>query len=189
VQGLDDAMGQTDEAATVVVARPGRRRWRWWLIGGSILLLLAGGGAAAARRLAGIFHAGGAPETAHGEPPASGSPAAAAGQEGDAPAPPAPAFVDMPDLLVNLRSEARRARFLKLRITLEVPGEPAADGVRMLLPRVMDSFQLYLRALGVDDLDGAAGMQRLKEELLARANLALAPARIDDVLVKEMLVQ
>jgi flagellar FliL protein len=57
------------------------------------------------------------------------------------------------------------------------------------MPRVMDSFQLYLRALTVDELNGPSGMQRLKEELTARVNLAIEPIRVDDVLMKEMLVQ
>lgn len=95
----------------------------------------------------------------------------------------------MPDLLVNLRSDSPRLRYLKLRLSLEVDGEPMAEGVRRLMPRIMDSFQLYLRALSLEDVQGAAGMQRLKEELGARARLAAAPAQIVSVLLKEMLVQ
>ena len=72
----------------------------------------------------------------------------------------------MPDLIVNLQSDAPRMRFLKLRVSLEVGDEPAAEAVRQLMPRVMDSFQLYLRALTLDEVQGAAGMQRLKEELI-----------------------
>ena len=102
---------------------------------------------------------------------------------------PAPVFVDMPDLLVNLRSDSPRLRYLKLRLSLEVDGEPMAEGVRRLMPRIMDSFQLYLRALSLEDVQGAPGMQRLKEELGARARLAAAPAQIVSVLLKEMLVQ
>ncbi|MEK0085948.1 flagellar basal body-associated FliL family protein [Benzoatithermus flavus] len=99
------------------------------------------------------------------------------------------AFVDMPDLLVNLQSDARRMRFLKLRLALEVESASAADAVRALMPRIMDGFQVYLRALTADELNGAAGVQRLKEGLVARANLAVEPLKIDDVLLKEMLVQ
>ena len=95
----------------------------------------------------------------------------------------------MPDMIVNLQSDAPRMRFLKLRVALEVADEPTAVTVRQLLPRVMDGFQLYLRALTVDDTRGAAGMQRLKEELIARVNLAVEPVRVNDVLLKEMLVQ
>ena len=57
------------------------------------------------------------------------------------------------------------------------------------MPRVIDNFQTYLRELRLDDLKGSAGMYRLREELLVRVNAAAAPAKIKDVLFKEMLVQ
>jgi flagellar protein FliL len=98
-------------------------------------------------------------------------------------------FVDMPDVLVNLQALGQRARFLKLKVALEVENEATASHVKTLMPRVMDSFQTYLRALTVDEVSGPGGLHRLKEELTARVNLALAPTRVDDVLVKEMLVQ
>ena len=98
-------------------------------------------------------------------------------------------FVDMPDVLVNLQALGQRARFLKLKVALEVENEATASHVKTLMPRVMDSFQTYLRALTVDEVSGPGTLHRLKEELTARVNLALAPTRVDDVLVKEMLVQ
>ena len=39
------------------------------------------------------------------------------------------------------------------------------------------------------DLRGSAGLYRLREELLVRVNKAAAPAKVSDVLFKEMLVQ
>jgi flagellar FliL protein len=109
--------------------------------------------------------------------------------EGGGKATPAVLFVDLPDLLVNLRSDGKRLRFLKLRVALEVESEKAGDGVKALTPRVMDSFQMYLRALSVDEVQGSGGMQKLKEEMMARVNLAIEPHRVSDVLFKEMLVQ
>ena len=38
-------------------------------------------------------------------------------------------------------------------------------------------------------LRGSAGTYRLREELIARANLAAAPARINDILFTQMLIQ
>jgi flagellar FliL protein len=38
-------------------------------------------------------------------------------------------------------------------------------------------------------LKGSAGIYRLREELLARVNNAIAPGKVNDVLFKEMLVQ
>jgi flagellar FliL protein len=40
-----------------------------------------------------------------------------------------------------------------------------------------------------DEVRGSAGTYRLREELIARANAAVAPARVVDVLFTEMLVQ
>jgi flagellar FliL protein len=57
------------------------------------------------------------------------------------------------------------------------------------MPRIVDNFQIYLRELRVDDLRGSGGIYRLREELLARVNAAVAPVKVNDVLFKEMLVQ
>jgi flagellar FliL protein len=165
--------------------RPESRRLRWFVIVAAILVL--GGGGAAAAYLAGLLpSAREAGAASHDEP----GPHEEAGAEPAKPAElPAVVFVDLPDLVVNLQSDARRMRFLKLRLALEVADEPTALAVRGLMPRVMDGFQLYLRALTAEDLNGAAGLQRLKEELIARVNLAVDPVRVNDVLLKEMLVQ
>ena len=53
----------------------------------------------------------------------------------------------------------------------------------------MDMFQTYLREMRPEELRGSAGMYRLREELLARANIAATPAKIIDVLFVEMLIQ
>jgi flagellar FliL protein len=53
----------------------------------------------------------------------------------------------------------------------------------------VDSFQVYLRELRVEDLKGSAGMYRLREDLLRRINEAARPVKISDVLFKEMLIQ
>ena len=166
---------------------PGRKgKAKLLLFGGPALALLLGGGAAAAW-FTGLLGGGAPAESPHEVTTADGHGGEAG--HGDADARPAIVFVDIPDLLVNLRSDAPKLRYLKLRLSLEVEGEPTAEGVRRLMPRIMDSFQFYLRALSLDDVQGAAGMQRLKEELGARVNLAVAPARVASVLLKEMLVQ
>lgn len=98
-------------------------------------------------------------------------------------------FVELPDLLVNLNVTGRRLRFLKLAAALEVHGEDDAERVRRVLPRIIDGFHLYLRAISPEELQGAEGVYRIKEELLARTNDAVRPAQVHDVLLREMLVQ
>ncbi len=56
-------------------------------------------------------------------------------------------------------------------------------------PRVIDLFQTYLRDMRPEELRGSEGTYRLREELIARANLAAAPVHVVDVLFTELLVQ
>jgi flagellar FliL protein len=99
-------------------------------------------------------------------------------------------FVDMPDILVNLANAGSdRTQYLKVKITLEVPDQILAKQITPVMPRVTDAFQTYLRELRPTDLDGSAGLYRLKEELTRRVNVAIAPSRVSAVLFKEIVVQ
>jgi flagellar FliL protein len=99
-------------------------------------------------------------------------------------------FLDLPDVLVNLSNAGSdRTQYLKVKVVLEVPDQALAQQIQPLMPRVMDAFQTYLRELRPTDLDGSAGLYRLKEELTRRVNAAVAPSRINAVLFKEIVVQ
>jgi flagellar FliL protein len=99
-------------------------------------------------------------------------------------------FVDLPEVLVNLSNAGSdRTQYLKVKVTLEVPDKEMVPHIQPLMPRVMDAFQTYLRELRPTDLDGSAGLYRLKEELTRRVNVAVAPNKITAVLFKEIVVQ
>jgi flagellar FliL protein len=99
-------------------------------------------------------------------------------------------FVDLPDVLVNLSNAAsERTQYLKVKIVLELPNPEVVTQIQPLMPRVMDAFQTYLRELRPTDLDGSAGLYRLKEELTRRVNAAVEPNRVTAVLFKEIVVQ
>ena len=101
-----------------------------------------------------------------------------------------PIFVDMPDVLVNLSSSGGdRTQYLKVKIALELPDEAVQAQIQPIMPRLLDTFQTYLRELRPTDLDGSAGLYRLKEELTRRVNASIAPNRINAVLFKEIVVQ
>jgi flagellar FliL protein len=101
-----------------------------------------------------------------------------------------PSFLDMPEVMINLSSTSNgRPQYLKARIVLEVTDQKVADEIKPVLPRVMDSFQTYLREMRANDLEGSAGLYRVRDELTKRVNLAVAPARINAVLFKEIVVQ
>ncbi len=97
-------------------------------------------------------------------------------------------FFDLPEMTVNLATEGRTT-YLKVRIALEVENRAMIDQIQPFLPRILDAFQIYLRELRPADLEGSAGLFRLKEELLRRINLSVYPAKVEGVLFKEILVQ
>jgi flagellar FliL protein len=103
--------------------------------------------------------------------------------------PPKVAFSDMQDILVNIQSNDGTPAYLKLGVSLELENDEQKTAMQPLMPRITDQFQAYLRELRLDDLKGSAGVLRLKEELLRRVNVAAAPYKVRDVLLKEMIVQ
>ncbi|MES0882665.1 flagellar basal body-associated FliL family protein [Roseibium sp. SCP14] len=97
-------------------------------------------------------------------------------------------FYDLPEMTVNLATDGRTT-YLKVRIALEVENRSMIEQIQPFLPRILDAFQIYLRELRPADLEGSAGLFRLKEELLRRINLSVYPAKVEGVLFKEILVQ
>ena len=99
------------------------------------------------------------------------------------------AFLDIPDLIVNLNSTSKQPRFLKISIKLELENESDQKKMETVMPRVIDHFQTYLRELRVEDLKGSAGIYRLRLELLSRVNAAAPNIKVRDVLFQEILIQ
>jgi flagellar protein FliL len=101
-----------------------------------------------------------------------------------------PIFVDVPDMLVNLVNlPGERVQYLKVRVALEVREEKQIEAIKPSMPRLSDIFQTYLRELRPSDLNGSAGLFRLKEELTRRVNTAISPIQVNAVLFKEIIVQ
>lgn len=103
--------------------------------------------------------------------------------------PPQVVFFDVPNIVVNIQSANSTPSYLKLSVSLELAAPEEKPALQVLMPRIVDQFQSYLRELRVDDLRGSAGVMRVKEELLRRINVAAAPYPVRDVLLKEMIIQ
>lgn len=100
------------------------------------------------------------------------------------------AFIDVPEILVNLAGQpGERVQYLKAKIVLEVKEAPLVAQITPSMPRITDMFQVYLRELRTTDLNGSVGMFRLKEELTRRVNAAISPHHVNAVLFKEILIQ
>jgi flagellar protein FliL len=98
-------------------------------------------------------------------------------------------YYNLPEILVNLNAAGRRSSFLKMTISLELDSSADIPRVQAVMPRIVDNMQAYLRELRAEDLRGSAGLFRLREELLARVNASASPAKVNDVLFQEVLVQ
>jgi len=152
------------------------------LVAVPLVLVAAGGGLWASGLLDSLLGGGheAAAEHAGAEAHAAEAP--------PAPRPP-PVFVDLPDVVANLNSGARRTSFVKVRSKLELARAEDAAAVQAAMPRLLDLFTTYLREIRPEELRGSAGTWRLREELLARANVAVAPAKVTDLLFVEILQQ
>lgn len=103
---------------------------------------------------------------------------------------PADTFIfNLEPMMVNLNSVDGQQNYMKLTVALEVANEETMVEIQPRLAKVVDAFQVYMRELRKSDLEGSAGIYRLKEELLRRVNLAVYPARVESILFKEILVQ
>ncbi len=99
-------------------------------------------------------------------------------------------FIPIPDVLVNLKT-AKNARpiFLKVGIELELHNPKIKEDIEALKPKVIDQMQLFLRDLDVADVTGANNLQRVRRELYMRINNVTSPYKVDDVLIKDFLIQ
>ena len=100
-----------------------------------------------------------------------------------------PIYYDLPEFLVNLNTPGPSVKYLKLLATLQIASPEDAEKLDIVMPRVIDGFQVYLRSLRPEDFAGSTGMLNLKVELLKRINAAADPVPVHDILFKEILIQ
>jgi flagellar protein FliL len=158
-----DPEAEAGEAAPA----PARRR-RWVLLAAPLLLGLAG---------AGLWFSGVLPHRL-------GLGAKSAAEESGP-----PITFAMPELVANLAGDDDIERYVKVDIRLVVANSAALGAVRARLPVLQDLFLTYLRDMHASELQSSFGTWRLREELLARAAVAVGPGRVTDILFTNLLIQ
>lgn len=99
-------------------------------------------------------------------------------------------FVPIDEITVNLKNTSEsNGGWLRIKVTLEVNGKSNYDIVSKMTPKVIDIFQAYLKELRRSDLDGSFGIYKIKDEMMMRINNVLYPAKIDNILFQEILIQ
>lgn len=96
------------------------------------------------------------------------------------------AFVPVDPLVITLGSGAA-VRHLRFTSQIEVAAPHAAE-VQMLLPRIADVLNGYMRAIDVTQLEDPAALVRMRAQLLRRIQIVTGEGRVRDLLVTEFVL-
>ena len=102
--------------------------------------------------------------------------------------PPLPeiAFIALEPMVISLGSTAN-AKFLRFSAQLDV--DPASEeAVNMVLPRIVDVLNTYLRAVSEDELGKPAGLERLRAQMLRRIQVVTEQGQVKDLLITEFVL-
>lgn len=95
-------------------------------------------------------------------------------------------FYDLPEMVINLQSHSRKqGSLMRIKVSLELEKATDIPKIEEVLPRITDTFIVHLREVRPEELEGSAGVYRLKEELLYRVNRAIRPAKVYDIRFKQ----
>ncbi len=147
---------------------PPKRRGKLPLVLGAVFLLVLGGGGFYATWSGMVL---GSHEEAEGE---------------DAAPLPDIAFVPVEPVVISLPKTANSSH-LRFSSQLEVTGKYTAD-VTLLLPRIADILNGYLRAIDVAELEDPTALVRIRAQLLRRIQLVTGEGRVRDLLVTEFVL-
>lgn len=100
-----------------------------------------------------------------------------------------PTYYELPTFTVNLSTGTGKTSFLKMTVTLELKSVESKPIMEANKPRVLDTFNTYLRELRPTDLSGSAGIYRLREELIRRVNATVEEGIVKDILFSEIVIQ
>ena len=98
-------------------------------------------------------------------------------------------FLQLPDVIINLKATNSRSGTLKASFIVELIKAKDKETVDHLKPLIIDQFQTYLRELEVSDVQGSVGLERVRQELKNRITNLVAPIQIRQILIKEFLIQ
>jgi flagellar protein FliL len=96
------------------------------------------------------------------------------------------AFVPIEPVVISLPETARNAH-LRFTAQLEVAGKHTAD-VTLLLPRIVDILNGYLRAIDVAEIEDPTALVRIRAQLLRRIQLVSGEGRVRDLLITEFVL-
>lgn len=95
----------------------------------------------------------------------------------------------LPELAARLRTDNGASITAKIRISIELPSVEDLKTVEKLQPRINDTLLSHLVGLTPDEIAGSDGLYWLKEEMLYRINLVVAPVKVGNLNIKTLDIQ
>ena len=95
-------------------------------------------------------------------------------------------FLPIQPIVVNIGPQGS-TRHLRFQAQLEV-NRDAADDVTLLLPRVTDVLNGYLRAVDLVELEERTALIRLRAQMLRRVQVVTGEGRVRDLLIMEFVI-
>ena len=96
------------------------------------------------------------------------------------------AFIPLDPLIINLR-QGSQAAHLRFVAHLEVDQRYESD-VNLLMPRILDVLNNYLRAINLDDVEKSGALIQLRAQMLRRVQIVTGDGRVKDLLVSEFVL-
>ena len=98
-------------------------------------------------------------------------------------------LVGLEEIIVTLRSDARKPRYLRININLEVQNHVAAEVVTQRLPQLRDIAIMVLSDKTPDELSHAEGKKGLRDEIFRRIDERMPPGILMNVYFSDLVVQ
>jgi flagellar FliL protein len=95
-------------------------------------------------------------------------------------------FVPIEPIVVSLGPKST-SQHLRFTAQLEVT-KSYAEEVGLLMPRILDVLNGYLRAVEIAELENPAAMAKLRAQMLRRVQIVTGEGRVRDLLVTEFVL-
>ena len=99
-------------------------------------------------------------------------------------------FSPSEEYLIDLAPDAAgRSAYLKLSAKIVARDYAALAEIKEKQPMIRERTSFFLRGLSADDFSGSEAMERVKSDLLRRAQLTLTEGAAADIIVEDLVIQ
>lgn len=106
-------------------------------------------------------------------------------------------YFPLPDIKLSIRRENDTLGFIVIGLTLKISADVKMEEFRKREPEILDLLHTYLTSVTFNNLDksnehcltSSTGLERLRENIIRRINIALSPLKVDTALFRKLICQ